>query len=151
MGCLVRIRHRRQDPMLKRWPSKLFNTVTRWLARVDLHDFNCGFKLYRREVLEQISIYGELHRYIPVLASRQGFKIGEIRVPHERRRHGASKYGFDRFYKGLTAGWPFLGPARATKTPCPFLPARFAFQSRSLDIEPWNLGDPEPAPRKDEG
>ncbi len=94
-------KRRRQDSMLKRWPSKLFNTVTRWLARVDLHDFNCGFKLYRREVLEQISIYGELHRYIPVLASRQGFRIGEVQVLHERRRHGASKYGWDRFYKGL--------------------------------------------------
>ena len=91
----------RQDPVLKRLSSKLFNAATRALARVDLHDFNCGFKLYRREVLEQISIYGELHRYIPVLASRQGFRIGEIAVSHERRRHGSSKYGLDRFYKGF--------------------------------------------------
>lgn len=91
----------RQDPIMKTLPSKLFNSVTRSLAQVDLHDFNCGFKLYRREVLEQISIYGELHRYIPVLASRQGFRIGEVPVGHERRRHGSSKYGWDRFYKGL--------------------------------------------------
>ncbi len=92
----------RQDPLSKRLPSKLFNAVTRRLAQVELHDFNCGFKLYRREVLEQISIYGELHRYIPVLASRQGFRIGEIAVAHEKRRHGLSKYGgIDRFYKGL--------------------------------------------------
>lgn len=91
----------RQDPLSKRLPSKLFNAVTGWLAQVELHDFNCGFKLYRREVLEQVSVYGELHRYIPVLASRQGFKIGEIKVAHERRRHGVSKYGWDRFYKGL--------------------------------------------------
>ncbi|MDY7096370.1 MAG: glycosyltransferase family 2 protein [Acidobacteriota bacterium] len=94
-------KRRRQDPISKRWPSKLFNRVTRTLAQVDLHDFNCGFKAYRREVLEQIAVYGELHRYIPVLASRRGFKIGEIEVQHHPRRHGVSKYGWDRLYKGL--------------------------------------------------
>ncbi len=93
-------RHR-HDPASKRYPSKLFNWVTRRLAQVDLHDFNCGFKAYRREVLEQIAIYGELHRYIPVLASRKGFRIGEIDVEHHPRRHGVSKYGWDRLYKGL--------------------------------------------------
>ena len=66
-------------------PSLLFNWVTRKLAQVDLHDFNCGFKAYRREVLEQIALYGELHRYIPVLASRRGFRIGEIAVRHDPR------------------------------------------------------------------
>ena len=91
----------RKDPVSKRYPSKLFNWVTRKLARVDLHDFNCGFKAYRREVLEQVAIYGELHRYIPVLASRKGFEVGEIAVHHHPRRHGRSKYGWDRFYKGL--------------------------------------------------
>lgn len=91
----------RQDPLSKRYPSKLFNWVTGKLAQVDLHDFNCGFKAYRREVLEQIAIYGELHRYIPVLASRRGFRIGELPVSHARRTHGQSKYGWDRFYKGL--------------------------------------------------
>ncbi len=91
----------RQDPVSKRYPSKLFNWVTRRLAQVDLHDFNCGFKAYRREVLEQVSVYGELHRFIPVLASRRGFRIGEIQVAHEKRRHGHSKYGWDRLYKGL--------------------------------------------------
>ncbi len=91
----------RRDPLNKRLPSKLFNWVTRRLAQVDLHDFNCGFKVYRREVLEQVAIYGELHRYIPVLASRKGFRVGEIRVAHEPRRHGTSKYGWDRLYKGL--------------------------------------------------
>jgi glycosyltransferase involved in cell wall biosynthesis len=93
-------KHRR-DPLSKRWPSRLFNGVTRRLAQVDLHDFNCGFKAYRREVLEQVAIYGELHRYIPVLAARRGFAVGEIEVRHHPRRHGASKYGWDRFYKGL--------------------------------------------------
>ncbi len=91
----------RQDPASKRYPSKLFNWVTRRLAQVDLHDFNCGFKAYRREVLEQVAVYGELHRFIPVLASRRGFRIGEIPVAHEKRRHGRSKYGWDRLYKGL--------------------------------------------------
>ena len=91
----------RKDPASKRYPSLLFNWVTRKLAQVDLHDFNCGFKAYRREVLEQIALYGELHRYIPVLASRRGFLVGEIEVRHHRRQFGASKYGWDRFYKGL--------------------------------------------------
>ncbi|MEM9290575.1 MAG: glycosyltransferase family 2 protein [Acidobacteriota bacterium] len=92
---------RRKDPISKRWPSKLFNWVTRKLAQVDLHDFNCGFKAYRRVVLEQVFVYGELHRYIPVLASRRGFRVGELQVKHHPRRHGVSKYGWDRFYKGL--------------------------------------------------
>ncbi len=91
----------RRDPPTKRYPSKLFNWVTRKLAQVPLHDFNCGFKAYRREVLEQIAVYGELHRYIPVLASRRGFSVGELAVRHHPRRHGSSKYGWDRFHKGL--------------------------------------------------
>lgn len=91
----------RQDPISKRWPSRLFNWVTRRLAQVEVHDFNCGFKAYRREVVEEIALYGELHRYIPVLASRRGFRVGELAVRHHRRRHGNSKYGWDRFYKGL--------------------------------------------------
>jgi glycosyltransferase involved in cell wall biosynthesis len=94
-------KRRRRDPISKRYPSRLFNWVTRRMASVDLHDFNCGFKAYRREVLEQISVYGELHRYIPVLASRRGFAVGEIEVQHHARQHGVSKYGWDRLYKGL--------------------------------------------------
>lgn len=91
----------RRDRTTKRLSSRVFNWATRLLARVELHDFNCGFKAYRREVLEQVAIYGELHRYIPVLASRRGFSVGEIEVHHMPRRHGASKYGWDRYYKGL--------------------------------------------------
>lgn len=94
-------KRQRRDPISKRWPSLLFNWVTRRLAQVPVHDFNCGFKAYRREVLEQIALYGELHRYIPVLASRRGFRVGELEVRHHARRHGRSKYGWDRFYKGL--------------------------------------------------
>jgi glycosyltransferase involved in cell wall biosynthesis len=94
-------KQQRQDPVSKRYPSRLFNWVTRKLAHVDLHDFNCGYKAYRREVVDEIALYGELHRYIPVLASRRGFTLGELSVVHHPRKHGTSKYGWDRFYKGL--------------------------------------------------
>ncbi len=107
----------RQDPLTKRFPSRLFNWVTSAIASVDLHDFNCGFKAYRREVLEEISVYGELHRYIPVLASRQGFSIGEIEVRHHPRRHGVSKYGWDRLYKGLLDLITVLFITRYTRRP----------------------------------
>jgi glycosyltransferase involved in cell wall biosynthesis len=109
-------RHR-HDPVSKRYPSRLFNWVTRTLAQVDLHDFNCGFKAYRREVLEQVSIYGELHRYIPVLASRRGFRVGEIEVRHHARRHGSSKYGWDRLYKGLLDLMTVLFITKYTRRP----------------------------------
>lgn len=92
---------KRHDPVMKRYPSKLFNWATRIVANMDLHDFNCGFKAYRREVFEQIAVYGELHRFIPVLASRKGFRVGELVVHHHPRKHGVSKYGWDRYYKGL--------------------------------------------------
>jgi len=107
----------RRDPASKRLPSLLFNWVTRRVAGVDLHDFNCGFKAYRREVLEQISVYGELHRYIPVLASRRGFSIGEIAVNHHPRRYGTSKYGWDRLYKGLLDLITVLFITRYTRRP----------------------------------
>ena len=110
-------KRRRRDPASKRLPSRLFNWVTRKLAGVELHDFNCGFKLYRREVLGEIAIYGELHRYIPVLASRRGFAIGELEVTHHPRRHGSSKYGWDRFYKGLLDLITVLFITRYTRRP----------------------------------
>ncbi|MEE2775268.1 MAG: glycosyltransferase family 2 protein [Acidobacteriota bacterium] len=107
----------RMDPASKRYPSRLFNWVTRKIARVDLHDFNCGFKLYRKAVLEQVSIYGELHRYIPVLASRRGFRVGEVRVRHHPRRHGTTKYGWDRLYKGLLDLMTVLFITKYTRRP----------------------------------
>jgi glycosyltransferase involved in cell wall biosynthesis len=110
-------KRQRNDPATKRWPSRLFNWVTRRVARVPLHDFNSGFKVYRREVLEQVSIYGELHRYIPVLASRRGFSVGEIEVRHHPRRHGSSKYGWDRLYKGLLDLITVLFITRYTRRP----------------------------------
>jgi glycosyltransferase involved in cell wall biosynthesis len=110
-------KRRRRDPVSKRLPSRLFNWVTRQLAQVPLHDFNSGFKIYRREVLEQIAVYGELHRYIPVLASRRGFSVGEIEVAHHPRRAGTSKYGWDRFYKGLLDLITVLFITRYTRRP----------------------------------
>jgi glycosyltransferase involved in cell wall biosynthesis len=92
---------KRHDPLNKRLPSKLFNWTTCSIAGVKLHDFNCGFKAYRRELLDHIELYGELHRYIPALASWKGFRIGEIVVKHHARQFGRSKYGYERLLKGL--------------------------------------------------
>ena len=92
---------KRHDPIAKTLPSKLFNKVTSLLTRIQIHDFNCGFKAYRRDIAQEINIYGELHRYIPVLAHRRGYRVGEIVVEHHPREHGTSKYGFTRLVKGL--------------------------------------------------
>lgn len=94
-------KYNRLDPLEKRLPSKLFNKVTSMLSGVNLHDFNCGFKAYRRKVVKSIDIYGEMHRYIPVLANRKGFRITEITVTHHKREHGKSKYGWERYLRGL--------------------------------------------------
>jgi len=91
----------RHDPLSKRLPSKLFNFVVRFFSGMKLHDFNCGLKAYRREVVKTLSIYGELHRYIPVLAKFGGFRVGEIAVRHHPRKYGRSKYGFRRFISGF--------------------------------------------------
>jgi len=91
----------RHDPLEKRIPSKFFNKVTSKLSGVKLHDFNCGYKAYRKEVVDAIDVYGELHRYIPVLAYRKGFQITEIVVHHNKRQFGKSKYGFERYLRGL--------------------------------------------------
>ena len=94
-------KYNRLDPLEKRLPSKLFNKVTSSLSGVKLHDFNCGFKAYRKEVVKSIDLYGEMHRYIPVLANRKGFRITEIKVHHRKREHGKSKYGMERYLRGL--------------------------------------------------
>jgi glycosyltransferase involved in cell wall biosynthesis len=90
----------RQDPLTKTLPSKLFNFVTSLLTGIKLRDFNCGFKAYRREVIQSLDLYGELHRYIPVLAYANGFRIGEMAVRHHPRVFGKSKYSFERFMRG---------------------------------------------------
>ena len=91
----------RLDPLEKRLPSRLFNAVTSRASGVKLHDHDCGYKCFRREVTEAIDVYGELHRYIPVLAHREGFRIAEIVVNHRKREHGRSKYGAERYMRGL--------------------------------------------------
>jgi glycosyltransferase involved in cell wall biosynthesis len=90
----------RQDPWSKRWASKVFNFVTAYCTGIPLRDFNCGFKAYRREVIANLDLYGEMHRYIPVLAHAKGFRVGEIPVNHHPRRHGKSKYSVERFLRG---------------------------------------------------
>lgn len=91
----------RLDPVEKRLPSKLFNRVTSQLSGIRLHDFDCGFKCFRKEVVDALDLYGELHRYVPVLAHRRGFRITEITVNHRKRKHGRSKYGMERYMRGL--------------------------------------------------
>jgi glycosyltransferase involved in cell wall biosynthesis len=94
-------KQRRQDPLGKTLPSRLFNATVRRVSGVQLHDFNCGFKLYRRDVLQNIRLYGELHRFTPVLAHAEGFRVGELPVRHHPRRWGTSKYGWSRLVKGF--------------------------------------------------
>jgi glycosyltransferase involved in cell wall biosynthesis len=94
-------KQRRQDPMGKTLPSRVFNATVRTVSGVPLHDFNCGFKIYREEVVRTIRLYGELHRFTPVLAHAEGFRVGELPVRHHPRRWGASKYGWSRLIKGF--------------------------------------------------
>jgi len=94
-------RIKRKDSFGKVLASRFFNAVTRWLTGVKLHDTNCGLKACRREVIESLGIHGELHRYIPVIAQWKGFKVTEIAVDHQPRRHGISKYGSERFLRGF--------------------------------------------------
>lgn len=91
----------RHDPLTKTLPSALFNRVVRAATGMQLHDFNCGFKAFRREVVEEVRLYGELHRYIPVLAHFRGFRVGELPVQHRPRRHGRSKFGLERYFRGF--------------------------------------------------
>ncbi len=94
-------KQRRQDPLGKTAPSKLFNWTVRKVSGVPLHDFNCGFKAYRREVTRSIRLYGELHRFTPVLADAEGFRVTELPVKHHPRTWGSSKYGYKRLVKGF--------------------------------------------------
>ena len=91
----------RHDPWHKVWPSRLFNWMVSRLTNVVLHDHNCGLKAYRKEVFQEVRIYGEMHRFIPVLAASRGWRVTELVVQHHPRQHGVSKYGFTRFFKGF--------------------------------------------------
>ncbi|NBB78411.1 MAG: glycosyltransferase [Verrucomicrobia bacterium] len=98
--CVSGWKQLRKDPIGKTLPSRVFNTATRLATGVKIHDFNCGFKAYRAEAIQSVEIYGELHRYIPVLLAAEGFTTTEIPVQHHRRTHGVSKYGWKRLFKG---------------------------------------------------
>lgn len=92
---------KRKDPLNRRVLSKIFNRTVSWLTQVNLHDMNCGFKAYRREVIETVPIYGDLFRFIPALAHAHGFRITEIPVQHHSRQFGRSRYGLERVLRGL--------------------------------------------------
>lgn len=92
---------RRQDPLSRRLLSRIFNGVTGWLSGVRLHDMNCGLKAYRAEAVSGLRLYGELHRFIPVLAHHRGFRVAELAVNHRAREHGRSRYGLERYVRGF--------------------------------------------------
>ncbi|WBO82945.1 glycosyltransferase family 2 protein [Hymenobacter yonginensis] len=95
-------KRKRFDPLSKTIPTKLFNGVTRWISGIQLHDFNCGLKAYDHRVVRSIEVYGEMHRYIPVIAKWAGFrKIGEKVVQHQERKYGTTKFGLERFVYGF--------------------------------------------------
>jgi len=107
----------RQDPLSKTLPSRLFNRVTGWLTGLPLRDFNSGFKAYRREVVEELRLYGELHRFIPALAAWRGFRVDEVPVHHRPRQFGRSKYGSARFWRGSLDLLTVLFLTRYTRRP----------------------------------
>ena len=91
----------RLDPWHKVFPSRVFNRLVGWMTGVHLHDHNCGFKAYRADVLREIQLYGEMHRFVPILANSRGFKVGELVINHRPRKFGHSKYRWQRFVKGF--------------------------------------------------
>jgi len=112
---------KRHDPISKRIPSRFFNRVTRMMSGIRLHDFNCGLKAYRRDVVKSIEVFGEMHRYIPVIAKQAGFrKIGEKVVQHHKRKHGKSKYGLERYMRGFLDLMTVLFVTRFGKRPMHF-------------------------------
>jgi glycosyltransferase involved in cell wall biosynthesis len=113
-------RHHRSDPLTTRIGSKLYNWTTSVLTGVKLHDINCGFKSYRREVLDEVMIYGERHRYIPVLASYRGFRLGEVKIEHAARTYGKSHYGLGKVFGGVFSLLSVILMTRYTNRPLHF-------------------------------
>jgi dolichol-phosphate mannosyltransferase len=101
LGVVSGYKQVRHDPWHKVIPSRAFNWLVSWLTGVRLHDHNCGMKCYRREIFDEVRLYGELHRFVPVLAHARGYKVGELVINHRPRKYGHSKYGFRRFVKGF--------------------------------------------------
>jgi glycosyltransferase involved in cell wall biosynthesis len=128
-------KQRRQDPWTKTAPSRIFNFVTSLISGLDLHDFNCGLKAYRSEVVASISIYGELHRFIPVLAGWEGYKVDEIKVRHFKRKYGRSKYGGKRLLNGFFDLLTVMFVARRALSPLHFF-GRIAIVLFVLGIAP---------------
>lgn len=91
----------RQDPVDKTLPSKIFNFIVSNTSKVYVHDFNCGFKIYKKQVVKEIKIYGQLYRFIPVLVAERGFRVGEVKVRHNKRKYGHSKYNWKRVFAGI--------------------------------------------------
>mgnify|MGYP001607177149 CR=1 FL=1 len=122
-------KRRRFDSFVKRMTSRIFNRVTSALTGVKLHDINCGLKAYRREVTDTIRVYGQLHRFLPVLALKEGFRLGEIEVNHHPRKYGRSKFGVSRFTGGFFDLMTVLFLTRYTRRPLHFfgIAGLFAF------------------------
>ena len=119
-GLVSGWKYPRKDPLEKRAFSFVFNRVTALLTGVKLHDMNCGFKAYRVEVAKELYLYGDLHRYIPILVQAMGFSVGEVKVRHHPRRFGKSKYGFKRIPKGFFDLLTVLFLTRYKKRPMHF-------------------------------
>jgi glycosyltransferase involved in cell wall biosynthesis len=114
-------KRKRYDPISKTVPTRFYNWTTRRMSGIRLHDFNCGLKAYRNQVVKSIEVYGEMHRYIPVIAKWAGFKkIGEKVVKHQKRKYGVTKYGLDRFLKGYLDLLTITFTARFGKRPMHF-------------------------------
>ena len=111
---------KRHDPFIKKYSSRFFNYVTKVLSGIKIHDFNCGLKAYKKAVVKSITIQGELHRYIPVLADWKGFKVSEIVVKHHPRRYGRTKFGISRFFKGFIDLITVIFTTRYIKRPLHF-------------------------------
>ena len=115
----------RHDPLSKTIPSRFFNFVTRKISGIELHDFNCGLKAYRGEVVKHVQVYGELHRYIPLLAKWEGYdRVAEKEVQHHPRKYGRTKFGLERFVRGFLdlISVIFLTRFAARPTPTPTRP-----------------------------
>ena len=117
MVCAWRVNRAENDPLSKTLPSAVYNAVVRRLTGVQIHDFNCGYKAYRREVVERLTLYGELHRFIPALAEWHGYTVIEIPVNHRPRRAGKSKFGAGRLLRGFLDFGTVLFLTRYLKRP----------------------------------
>lgn len=113
-------RYKRNDRFTRKLSSWFYNRVTSALTGVSLHDINCGMKCYRREVLDEVKVYGERHRYIPVLASYRGFRLGEVQIEHAPRKHGSSRYGLERIAGGIFSLLTVILLTRYTNKPLHF-------------------------------